>query len=381
MTESPPQDSVQYVPILIAGSSSAGLACAAQASRYNIPFLILEKNPGPLEIGQADGVQCRTVEILGYLGKGPEILKEGCWIKEVAFWKDGGAPADEEGGEEGDGESREVGREGEDEGRIGKRGGRRLKRVSVSPDTAPGTSHMPHVILNQARINGLLAEAIQESRKGTEHEKTDFVEYGCEVLDVQIDRNLVDGPEAYPVTVKALKNGQERIYKAQYVFGADGAHSKVRKALGIQMLGDTTNRVWGVVDTYPRTSFPDIRKKCFLSSQAGSIVVIPREGGSLVRFYIELPPETHAKDVSLEGLERVAKEVFSPYEMDFTDVFWWSAYSIGQRQAERFDMERRIFLAGDAAHTHSPKASKLVGESGGYSLANRFNLGRPGDEC
>jgi phenol 2-monooxygenase len=79
------------------------------------------------------------------------------------------------------------------------------------------------------------------------------------------------------------------------------------------MIGDSTNSVWGVMDVYPRTNFPDIRKKCVLQTTAGSLLIIPREGGSLVRFYTELPSGTVAKDVTVEHLHYAARRIFHPY--------------------------------------------------------------------
>jgi phenol 2-monooxygenase len=112
------------------------------------------------------------------------------------------------------------------------------------------------------------------------------------------------------------------------------------------------------MDIYPRTNFPDIRLKAALQSQAGSLLIIPREGGSLVRFYIELPSGTTAKDVTLEDLQVSARKIFHPYELEIADTYWWSAYSIGQRLADNFSKDNRIFLTGDACHTHSPKAGQ-----------------------
>lgn len=137
------------------------------------------------------------------------------------------------------------------------------------------------------------------------------------------------------------------------------------------MVGDSTDSVWGVMDVYPQTNFPDIRKKCALQSQAGSILIIPREGGSLCRFYIELPSGTNAKEVTLEDLQSSARKIFHPYEMEFADTFWWSAYSIGQRLADHFSKDNRVFLTGDACHTHSPKA----GQGMNVSLQDGYNIG------
>jgi len=137
------------------------------------------------------------------------------------------------------------------------------------------------------------------------------------------------------------------------------------------MVGDTTDTVWGVMDIYPQTNFPDIRRKCTIHSASGNILIIPREGGSLVRFYIQLPPGSRAKDVNLIDLQDTARRIFAPYRMDFADTYWWSAYSIGQRLADHFHKDYRVFLTGDACHTHSPKA----GQGMNVSLQDGYNLG------
>ena len=124
------------------------------------------------------------------------------------------------------------------------------------------------------------------------------------------------------------------------------------------MIGDSTEAVWGVMDVYPHTDFPDIRKKAVLRSDAGTLMIIPREGGSLARFYIELPEGTSAKEVKLEDLKKSARDIFHPYKMEIAETAWWSAYAIGQRLANHFSESDRVFLTGDACHTHSPKAGQ-----------------------
>ncbi|KAL2255684.1 hypothetical protein VTK26DRAFT_2897 [Humicola hyalothermophila] len=137
------------------------------------------------------------------------------------------------------------------------------------------------------------------------------------------------------------------------------------------MVGDSTDAVWGVMDIYPQTDFPDIRKKCVINSEAGSILIVPREGDSMVRFYTELPAGTRVGDVSLASLQAHARLVFRPYAMDFAETAWWSAYAIGQRRADFFHRAHRVFLTGDACHTHSPKA----GQGMNVSLQDGYNIG------
>ncbi|OBT98270.1 hypothetical protein VE01_03135 [Pseudogymnoascus verrucosus] len=322
----------QHVDVLICGSGSAGLCAAAWLARCGLRCKVLESQPGPLKIGKADGVQCRTVEVFESFGIAEEMLREAYHVLEVNFW-----------GSNAEGNLVWTGR---------------------TADTAPGLSHQPHLILNQARVNGLLLEVMERFNEQR-------VDYGYEVKKVQVDSGEAANPEAYPVTVVTVKEGVEEIFKAKYALACDGAHSAVRRSLGYKMVGDSSDVVWGVMDVFPRTNFPDIRKKATLQSNSGSLLIIPREGGSMVRFYIELPSGTAAKDVQLSDLHSTASRIFHPYQIEIAETFWWSAYAIGQRQADFFSKDNRVFLTGDACHTHSPKA----GQGMNTSLQDGYNIG------
>jgi hypothetical protein len=170
------------------------------------------------------------------------------------------------------------------------------------------------------------------------------------------------------------------------VVGCDGARSKVRQSMGRSLQGDSANHAWGVMDVLVVTDFPDIRFKALIqSANEGSVVLIPREGGYLVRIYVELDKlavneRVAARNISIEQLIAAAQRIFHPYTLDVKEVAWWSVYEIGQRLCDRFDdlephemstREPRIFIAGDACHTHSPKA----GQGMNVSMQDTFNLG------
>ncbi|KAJ9642480.1 hypothetical protein H2199_004861 [Coniosporium tulheliwenetii] len=338
----------QKVDVLICGSGSAGLCAATWLARYGIRCKVLEKRQGPMKIGQADGVQCRTVEVFESFGLSEEILREGYHVVEVVFW----SPDGKDG----------------------------LHRTNRTADTPPGLSHQPHLILNQARINGLLIEAMRRFN-GQE------IDYGYEVRSVEVDSASATDPEAYCVSVVADKDGTEEVFQAKYVLvsminyqlqnplliekACDGAHSALRKSLGFKMVGDSSDAVWGVMDIFPRTNFPDIRKKATIHSDVGNLLLIPREGDFMVRFYMELPRGVLAKDVKLEDLHDTARRIFSPFTLEIAETAWWSAYAIGQRLADSFTKDHRVFLTGDACHTHSPKA----GQGMNVSLQDGYNIG------
>ena len=163
--------------------------------------------------------------------------------------------------------------------------------------------------------------------------------------------------------------GRTETVRARYVVGCDGARSAVRKAIGRQLVGDSANQAWGVMDVLAITDFPDIRRKVAVQSAHGNLLVIPREGGYLVRLYVEM-----------DKLGGAAQRILHPYTLEVKDVPWWSVYEIGQRICARYDdvpAERvdqqlpRVFIAGDACHTHSPKA----GQGMNVSMQDSFNLG------
>ena len=188
-----------HTDVVICGSGSAGLAAAVWLARANIPFRMLERRSGPLTEGQADGVQCRTVEIYESLGIAEELLREAYHVMELAFW----SAEDSDRGVGG-----KIG-EGGMGGKGGNGGKGRLVRKNRAADTPAGLSHQPHLILNQARMNGLLLEKMRQFAPEQE------IEYGCEVTAVSANAGVVG--EEYPVEVTAMHKGEEKVYRAKYL--------------------------------------------------------------------------------------------------------------------------------------------------------------------
>ena len=86
-------------------------------------------------------------------------------------------------------------------------------------------------------------------------------------------------------------------------------------------------------------------------------MVIPREN-DMVRLYIQLSSSTDAdwnprKTATIEQVQESAKKILQPYHIHWERVEWYSVYPIGQGIADRYTLDERVFLGGDACHTHS----------------------------
>jgi phenol 2-monooxygenase/3-hydroxybenzoate 4-monooxygenase len=339
------------VDVLIVGCGPAGLTLAAQLAAFpEIHTAIVEQKDGPLEKGQADGIACRTMEMFEAFNFAERVLQEACWINEVTFWK-----PDEQNPQD-------------------------IVRHGRVQDTEDGLSEFPHVVLNQARVHDLYLETMRDSPSRL------APHYARRLLDLKVD----DTAEDYPVTVTLERTdqahaGQRETVRARYVVGCDGARSATRAAIGRELAGEAAHQAWGVMDVLAVTDFPDVRYKVAIQSREGSLLIIPREGGYLTRLYVEMDKlseneRVSQRQITVAQLIDAAQRIFHPYKLDVKEVAWWSVYEIGQRICDKYDnviagresvQLPRVFIAGDACHTHSPKA----GQGMNCSMQDAFNLG------
>jgi phenol 2-monooxygenase len=339
----------ESVDVLIVGSGPAGTLLAAQLSTFpSIRTRLVERRSGPLQLGQADGVACRTVEMFEAFGLSTKLLREAYWVNETAFWRP--SPEDRS----------------------------RIVRTGRVQDTEDGLSELPHVIVNQARMQEYLLDYMRKSPTRLEPD------YGFEFVSLDVG---FDGEEPVRVTLRDVESGATTEVRAKYVVGCDGARSLVRQSIGAELRGDFANHAWGVVDMLAVTDFPDIRLKAAIqSADEGNILLIPREGGYLVRLYVDLgqvDPNNRAavrEQNTADKIIAIAQRVLRPYTLEVRDIAWWSVYEVGQRVTDRFDdvppaqagsRLPRVFIAGDACHTHSAKA----GQGMNVSMQDAFNLG------
>jgi len=344
------------VDVLIVGCGPAGLTLAAQLAAFpDIKTQIVEQKSGPLQLGQADGIACRTMEMFEAFGFSERVMKEACWINETVFWKPDDTAKD------------------------------KIARYGRIQDVEDGLSEFPHVVLNQARVHDFYLDVMSNSASRLEPH------YSRRLLDLHVENASTRDAPSHPVTVRLERidpahQGQLETVKARYVVGCDGARSVVRQSLGRVLRGDSANQAWGVMDVLAVTDFPDVRMKCLIqSAHEGSILIIPREGGYLVRIYVELDKlneneRVSSRNITIDRLSAAVQRIIRPYTIEVKEVAWWSVYDIGQRLCDKFDdvpdeevasRVPRVFIAGDACHTHSPKA----GQGMNVSMQDAFNLG------
>ncbi|KAF5025727.1 hypothetical protein F66182_2194 [Fusarium sp. NRRL 66182] len=363
------------------------LMAAAWMAHCGVKARIIDKRNTKIFCGQADGLQCRSLEIFDSLGFGDRAWKEANHMIEICMWNPG------------------------PDGVI-----RRSDRI---PDTIVGLSRFQQIVLHQGRIERFFLDNIKKYSK-------DSIKVERAVLpeSINIDASKLSSTDNYPVTVKlrhlteeeatppqqatasktqasdglfrsnlvfddevdhdrALLQAQARdadseMVHAKYVIGCDGARSWVRKQIGLELQGEASDFIWGVMDIIPKTDFPDIRMRCAIhSAENGSLMVIPREN-KLVRLYIQLKEVTpdasgraDRSKINPDLIFKAAQNIIHPYKLDYEYCDWWTAYQIGQRVGTAYDLHDRVFLAGDAVHTHSPKA----GQGMNVSMQDTYNLG------
>ncbi|KAI9062575.1 hypothetical protein FKP32DRAFT_1573679 [Trametes sanguinea] len=333
------------VDVLIIGAGPAGLMCANALAHAKISVRVIDKRPGDILAGQADGIHARTLEILQSYGLARRLIDESAEIHRAAFY----IPSPKGGIE-------------------------RLRRMPAI--TAPTTARYPFTCtLHQGAIETIFHDDMKTEGLGIDRPTIPVS------IEVSEDQAELEDPHAYPVkvVVQHLDRNDTEVIRAKFVLGSDGAHSWVRKAMNIEMEGDMSDFIWGVVDINPDTDYPDTRNLAVIHSPEGSALLIPREG-DLLRLYVQLAdadvidPQTGRLDKARTSPQKVlemAKRILRPYRMDpIGEIRWWTTYIVGQRVANRYSVKDRVFIAGDACHTHSPKA----GQGMNASMADTHNL-------
>lgn len=314
-------------------------------------MLCVDPKPRETDIGHADGVLSRTLEIFASLGLEMEITKFGRKFTEIAAWQ--------------------------------RKPDGNIEQLMVSPFFFAPARFNDTTTIHQGRVERILGGDLKKYSR-------DGVHYNSSVEKVEID----EADAEYPAIV-TIKHGDElRTVRAKYVVGADGAHSAVRRSLGIEMEGEVVDEIWGVIDCVADTDFPDIRRTLHIfakENQARALCLqIPREklsnGDWLTRFYVDMATNADVGGVVVVGdeekedvrrkkaeikkdqiMEAVANR-YAPYSVKIKEgtlPLWWATYNVGQRLAEKYFVtdskgHPRAFLVGDGKSEHFDECTWLT---------------------
>ena len=312
--------------VVIIGAGPTGLALACQFVRYGIDFVIVEKSEGLTPYSKAIGVQARTLEIYEQLGLAQTAVAQGIVTGRVRLLADG-----------------EV------------RGEIEISHIGA------GLSPYPFVLmLEQSKNEQLLDEYLRSHHKEVRWQTAleSFTQTSTQVT-------------AHVQTA----DGAAQMIEARYLVACDGAKSPVRNALGLEFSGSTFERMFFVADAQVDWKLShDGGAVCL--AQETFVVFFPLKGDRRYRI-VGVFPEAFAKDegdVLYEEIEASIRQVVK-LDLDIHDVEWFSTYKVHTRHVSQFSVGR-CFLAGDAAHIHSPAGAQGMntGIQDAYNLAWKMAL-------
>lgn len=300
------------VDIMIAGAGPVGLMCAYLGQLCGLRTVVVDKSTGPLEVGRADALNARTLQLLEVADLFDSLFPLGKPCNTSSVWADG----------------------------------KFISRQSTWWEQLEGCFHKHFLMLGQSYVEKLLDAKLQQL--GSPVIRSTAVE------DIQI---LDDG------CITTLSNGQK--IRSPYVIGADGSRSFVREHFQVPFEVVRPQIVWAVIDGVIDSDFPKVPEIIVFQADTSDVAWIPREG-KIDRFYIRMDTKDFTFEDAMEKINRALR----PHTLRFSEVVWFSHFSVKESVAEKFCIDDRVFLAGDASHIHSVNG----GQGLNTGLADAFNL-------
>ena len=296
--------------VLVVGAGPVGLATAIEFARRGATVRIVDKDPLPTRESRALGVNPRTLELLEGCGATERLIAAGVRLRGLRILGAG------------------------------------VTRATIDLTRLPPPYNFL-LALPQNQTAAILAEVLLQLGVRVEH--------GITATMIATDRSGAD------VTLEG-PSGQERA-RSDWLIGADGAHSTVRKALGIGFVGEPYPFQWSLADIDLAGDVEEDRGELRLYVGAPLLVRLPL-GRGRHRLISNAP----------DLLARV------PASWSPGAVHWRNDFRVSRRQVDRLGQDR-AWLIGDAAHIHSPVGGRgmNLGIEDGVTLAERIMAGDLGD--
>lgn len=298
--------------VVIVGAGPVGLMCAYLGRLCGMDIVAVDKSDGPLELGRADALNARTLQLLELVDLFDELYPLGKTCNTSSVWADG----------------------------------KFISRQSAWWEDLEGCLHKHFLMLGQAYVEKLLDKKLKK--------------FEAAVIRSTTIENIEVNEDACFTT---LSNGEQ--IKSKFVIGADGSRSFVRNFFKVPFEIEKPQIIWAVIDGIIETDFQKVPEIIVFQAETSDVAWIPREG-EIDRFYVRMD----TKDFSLDDATEKINHAMKPHRLKFKDIVWFSQFSVKESVAEKFFLQDRIFLAGDSCHIHSVNG----GQGLNTGLADAFNL-------
>lgn len=303
---------IQMADVVIVGAGPVGLMCAYLGQLCGMRIVIVDKSSGPLQVGRADALNARTLQLLELVDLFSQLYPLGKICNTSSVWANG----------------------------------KFISRQSSWWEALEGCLHKHFLMLGQSYLENLVDEKLRKSgaavRRLTTIENIELNQEGC---------------------LTTLSNGDK--IQSNYLIGADGSQSFVRQHFKIPFHIIRPQIVWAVIDGIIDSDFTKVPEIIVFQAETSDVAWIPREG-DIDRFYVRMD----TKDFNLEDAIDKINRALQPHTLRFKQIVWFSQFSVKESVAESFFVHDRIFLAGDACHIHSVNG----GQGLNTGLADAFNL-------
>jgi 2-polyprenyl-6-methoxyphenol hydroxylase-like FAD-dependent oxidoreductase len=303
------------VDVLVVGAGPVGLVLACELARRDVPVRIVDRLPRPTDESRAIVVHARSLEMLERMGVVDALIASGVHATGMEFHADG-----------------------KSKGRV---------------DLTTVDSPYPFSISTpQTDTERVLTERLSELGVG--------IERGVELValeqDAQEVRSRLRGPD-----------GREETVTSSWLAGTDGSHSTVRAQVGTSLEGSFKGERFLLADVEADHDLDRTSMHTFFSPRRPPVVAFPMVG-SRIRIIAEMDPGDPGDEVTLESMQRVCDERMGGVRL--ASAHWLTSFEIHHAQVPRYRFGR-AFLAGDAAHVHSPAG----GQGMNTGMQDAFNLG------
>lgn len=305
------------IDVLVAGAGPVGLFMACELVRHGASVRLIDSADGPTTLSKALAVHARTMEIFQDIGIADQAIANGVILHGAGMYSNG------------------------------------KPIVSLVMDELD--SPFPYILsLEQSKTEQILIDHLA-SLGGRVERATTMTAFD------QDDTG---------VTVTIEHDGETETVRAACLVGCDGAHSTTRHTLGLEFHGDAFPQTFMLADVKLDWDRPDDELTMSLTDH-GILFVAPLAGGRARIIADEADENT---DVTLDMVQAVIDER-APVSGTVSDPAWMTTFRISERQVDQYRVGR-VFLAGDAAHIHSPAGGQGMntGIQDAYNLAWKLGL-------